>query len=55
MFFCIVSMVLVLWGVTVFLENECGIQELNYVAWLQGSKIRVLIKDFVIKLYSVLV
>ena len=39
MFFCIVSIVLVLWGVTAFLENGCGIQEQNYVAWLQGSKI----------------
>ena len=36
-----VSIVLVLWGVTAILGNGCGIQGNNYVAWLQGSKIQV--------------
>ena len=35
------SMVIVLWVVTAFLGNGCGIQELKYVAWFQGSEIPV--------------
>ena len=41
LFFCMVSMVLVLWEVAAILGNGCGIQGQNYVAWLQGSKIPV--------------
>ena len=41
MFFCTVSMVMVLWQVNPILENVCGIQGQNYVAWLQGSEIPV--------------
>ena len=39
--FCMVSIVLVLWEVAAILENGCGIQEQNYVLWLQGSKMPV--------------
>ena len=35
--FCMVSMVLFLWEVAAILENGCGIQGQNYVAWLQES------------------
>ena len=35
------SMVLVLWQVTAILENGCGIQGQNHVAWLQESKMPV--------------
>ena len=35
--FCMVSMVLVLREVAAILENGCGIQGQNYVAWLQES------------------
>ena len=41
MFFCMVSMVLVQWQVAAILGNGCGIQEKNYVAWLQGSEMPV--------------
>ena len=37
MFFCMVSMVIVLWEVNAILGNGCEIQRQNYVAWLQGS------------------
>ena len=40
-FFCMVSIVLVLWGVTAILGNGCGIKGHNYVAWLQGNKIQL--------------
>ena len=39
--FRMVSMVLVLWEVAAILENRCGIQEQNYVAWFLGSKMPV--------------
>ena len=41
LFFCMVSMVLVLWEVAAILGNGLGIQEQNYVEWPQGSKIPV--------------
>ena len=40
-FFCMVSMVLVVWEVAAILGNGCEIQGQNYVAWLQGSKMPV--------------
>ena len=41
MFFCMMSMVMVLWEVTAILGNDCGIQTKKYVTWLQGSEIPV--------------
>ena len=38
-FFCMVSMIIVLWKFNAILGNGCGIQDQNYVAWLQGSGI----------------
>ena len=40
-FFCMVSLVIVLFKVTVILGNGCGIQGKKCVAWLQGSEIPV--------------
>ena len=40
MFFCMMSMVIVLWQVNAILGNG-GIQGQNYVAWFQGSEMLV--------------
>ena len=37
----IVFLVLPKWEVAAILENGCGVQGENYVAWLQGSKMSV--------------
>ena len=37
----IVVLVLLKWKVVAILENGCGVQGQNYVAWLQGSKMSV--------------
>ena len=41
MFYLHVSMVIVLWKVTVILGNGCGMQGQQYVAWLLGSEVPV--------------
>ena len=40
-FFCMVSMVEVLWEVAAIPGNRCGIQGQNYVTWLQGTKMPI--------------
>ena len=40
-FFCMVSMVLVLWAVAAIIGNGCEIQGKNYAARLQGSKMPI--------------
>ena len=40
-FFCLVSMVLVLWEVAAILGNSRGIQGQNNIAWPEGSEIPV--------------
>ena len=41
MFFCMVSMVIVLWQVNAIPGNGCGIQGQNYVAWFQEIEMPV--------------
>ena len=40
-FFCMLSMVIVLWEVNAILGNGYEIQGQNYVPWLQGSEMPV--------------